>query len=210
MRLLKKGAEAYLLLGEWYGRKVIVKKRVAKRYRVKKLCEEIRRSRTLREASLLHDAKLCGVPTPVVYLVDPKRYMIVMEYVEGVLLKELLDGLSPQERSEICTLMGEHIGKLHRAGIIHGDLTTSNMILARDDRVFFIDFGLGEYSSDLEDRGVDLHLMERALQSTHFRYARECFESVLEGYASMLGSESAREVLAKVREIERRGRYVER
>jgi len=100
------------------------------------------------------------------------------------------------------------IGRLHNRGIIHGDLTTSNMILTSNGKVFFVDFGLGEQSEELEIRGVDLHLMKRALQSTHYKYAKECFDAVMEGYAETVGKEPAKNVLEKIQEIERRGRYV--
>jgi len=71
-----------------------------------------------------------------------------------------------------------------------------------------VDFGLGEKTSELEDRGVDLHLMKRALSSTHFRFTEECFNAVIEGYSKVLGAETVEKVLDKIREIERRGRYV--
>jgi len=100
------------------------------------------------------------------------------------------------------------IGKLHKYGIVHGDLTTSNMIQARDGKIFFVDFGLGEKTRELEAKGVDLHLMKRALQSTHFKFAEECFKSVIEGYASILDGETVKNVLDKIGEIERRGRYI--
>ena len=77
-----------------------------------------------------------------------------------------------------------------------------------DGKVVFVDFGLGEKSTELEARGVDLHLMKRALQSTHYRFAESCFESVVEGYADVMNAETLKSVLAKIREIERRGRYV--
>ena len=104
--------------------------------------------------------------------------------------------------------IGELIGRLHKNGIIHGDLTTSNMILNSEGTIFFVDFGLGEKSKELEARGVDLHLMKRALQSTHFRFAEECFNSVIEGYSKVLGCETAKNVLDKIKQIEKRGRYI--
>jgi TP53 regulating kinase and related kinases len=87
-------------------------------------------------------------------------------------------------------------------------LTTSNMILDGMGRIVLVDFGLGEKSEELEAKGVDLHLMKRALQSTHYQYAEECFASVLRGYSRVLGTKDARKILAKVAELEKRGRYV--
>jgi TP53 regulating kinase-like protein len=82
------------------------------------------------------------------------------------------------------------------------------MILTPSGKVFLVDFGLGEFSTELEIRGVDLHLMKRALQSTHYKYAKECFEAVTEGYAKAVGKENTVNVLEKIREIEKRGRYI--
>jgi TP53 regulating kinase-like protein len=141
-------------------------------------------------------------------MVDVANANIIMEYVEGKQVKIILNDLSKSERLHLCRHIGVLIGRLHSNGIIHGDLTTSNMILTSYGKVFLVDFGLGEYSKELEARGVDLHLMKRALQSTHYKYAKECFEAVVEGYAQVMGTEIAKNVLEKISEIERRGRYV--
>ena len=131
-----------------------------------------------------------------------------MGFVEGKQMKQVLNNLEKEEKLRLCRHIGELIGQLHTHGIIHGDLTTSNMILTPYGKVVFVDFGLGEYSKELEIQGVDLHLMKRAFQSTHFRHAEECFNAVLGGYEKIVGEETAKNVLEKIREIERRGRYV--
>jgi TP53 regulating kinase-like protein len=100
------------------------------------------------------------------------------------------------------------IGRLHKHGIIHGDLTTSNMILTPYGKVVFVDFGLSERSKEVESKGVDLHLMKRALQSTHYKFAKECFEAVMKGYGKVVGDEEVEKVSEKIREIEKRGRYI--
>jgi len=206
--LIKKGAEANLYLEDWHGRKVIAKRRLAKKYRVPKLDKEIRFHRTIHEPQHIHSAKEAGVPTPTIFMVDTAETTIVMEYVEGKQVKQILDDLPLEERQRLCRHIGELIGRLHNHGIIHSDLTTSNMILTPQGRVVFVDFGLSERSMELEVRGVDLHLMKRAFQSTHFRYAKECFDAVVEGYIRAVGDKVAVEVLGKIGEIERRGRYV--
>jgi TP53 regulating kinase-like protein len=206
--LLKKGAEASLYLAEWHGRKVILKTRLPKKYRQAKLDMEIRNYRTVHEPQLMHEAKKAGVPTPTIFLVDVKNAVIVMEFIEGKQVKQLLGGFSEKEREKACVKIGELIGRLHAYGVIHGDLTTSNMILNSEGKIFLVDFGLGEKTMELEARGVDLHLMKRALQSTHYRFAEECFEAVMRGYAAVLGEEDVKDVLDKIREIEKRGRYV--
>lgn len=206
--LIKKGAEANLHLEEWHGRKVIMKHRLSKAYRLVELDKAIRVQRTLREPQLIHRAKEAGVPTPTIFLIDTVDTNIIMEYIEGKQVKQILSDLPPSERLRLCRHIGMLIGRLHNNGIIHGDLTTSNMILTSNDKVFFVDFGLGEQSEELEIRGVDLHLMKRALQSTHYKYAKECFDAVLLGYAETVGKASAKSVLEKILEIERRGRYI--
>ena len=206
--LIKKGAEASLYLANWHGRKVIIKKRLPKGYRLPALDEQIRTYRTIHEPQLMHEAKRAGVPTPTIFLVDIKNATIIMEFIEGAQIKKLLSDVSESSRQSLCEKIGELIGKLHKHGIIHGDLTPSNMIRSSEGKIFFVDFGLGEKTRELEARGVDLHLMKRALQSTHFKYADKCFSAVIKGYSSVFDAGTVKAVLEKIREIERRGRYI--
>jgi TP53 regulating kinase-like protein len=206
--LLKKGAEASLYLADWHGKRVIIKQRLPKTYRPLQLDQTIRRYRTVHEPQLMHEAKRAGVPTPAIFMVDVEDAAIIMEYVEGHQVKVLLDVLSVEDRAELCRKIGGEIAKLHRQGIVHGDLTTSNMILNSEGTVFFVDFGLGDKTVELEAQGVDLHLLKRALQSTHFGHAEECLAAVLKGYADVVGADSEEAVCEKIREIEKRGRYV--
>lgn len=209
LELIQKGAEATLYSMEWNDRRVVVKKRFPKKYRPSMLDDQIRTYRTVHEPQLIHGAKRAGVPTPVIYQVNLKEATIIMEFVPGKQVKEILNKLSEKDRRHVCLQIGKSIGKLHRSGLIHGDLTTSNMILNSEDKIVFVDFGLGEKTDELESRAVDLHLMKRALQSTHFRFAQDCFDTVMDGYADVLGPETARETLQKIEAIEKRGRYVE-
>jgi TP53 regulating kinase-like protein len=206
--LFKKGAEANLYLADWHDRKVIMKKRSPKKYRPPKLDLQIRNYRTVHEPQLMHEAKKAGVSTPTIFLVDIKNTAIIMEFIAGKQIKQLLGNVARKERQQLCDKIGELIGKLHQHGIIHGDLTTSNMIVDSDGRICLVDFGLGEKTKESEARGVDLHLMKRALQSTHFRFAEECFSAIINGYSRVLGAETAKIIIDKIREIERRGRYV--
>jgi TP53 regulating kinase-like protein len=208
MVLIKKGAEASLYLEEWHNRKVIMKRRLPKKYRIPELDSMIRSQRTVHEPNIIHKAKEAGVPTPTIFMVDVAEANIIMEFVNGRQVKEILDHVSSEERLSLSSLIGRMIGRLHKHGIIHGDLTTSNMILTPYGKVVFVDFGLSERSKELEPKGVDLHLMKRALQSTHYKHAKECFKAVMNGYAEAVGEEEAKKVNAKIREIEKRGRYV--
>jgi TP53 regulating kinase-like protein len=209
LRLVAKGAEADLWLDpDWNGVKALVKRRGEKKYRNPDLDREIRRSRTIREASIIHRAKEAGVPTPVIYQVNPESATIVMEFVDGDRVRDIVDSLEAGERRSLFRLIGVMAGRLHGAGIVHGDLTTSN-IIRTPDRIVFIDFGLSEVSRETEKRGVDINLMQRMLTSTHFRHTGELFAAFQEGYRSTLGAEAG-EALERMEEIARRGRYVER
>ncbi len=208
MRLLTKGAEASLYLSSWHGRKAIIKQRFQKMYRPQALDWQIRIYRTSHEPQLMNDAKKAGVPTPTIFLVDLRETKIVMEYIEGIQVKQLLDKISRRARCHVCRTVGRSIAMLHQCGLAHGDLTTSNMIQTPDGKIYLVDFGLSEKTTELESRGVDLHLMKRGLYSTHFEIANECFDAVIEGYSMLLNGEVVKGVLDKVAEIERRGRYV--
>jgi TP53 regulating kinase-like protein len=216
MALIKKGAEANIYLEDFaralhiVGQgKVIVKSRVRKRYRIPEIDERLRSSRTALESKLLSDARRAGVPTPVIYEVDLSEMRIVMEFIEGKQVKQVLEKIGPKAVEKLCETIGRQVARLHSSGIVHGDLTTSNMILTRKGKVYFVDFGLGEYSRSTEERGVDLHLLKRALQSIHFRITDRAYRAVLSGYRKEFGKE-AEEVVRRAEEIERRGRYVQR
>jgi TP53 regulating kinase-like protein len=208
MILIKKGAEASLYLDNWHNNKVIIKHRLPKKYRIPELDQVIRSQRTIHEPHLIHKAKEAGVPTPTIFMVNPQESSIVMEYVNGKQVKEILDKFSKKDRLNLCKLIGNLIGRLHKNGIIHGDLTTSNMILTSSGKVIFIDFGLSERSIELEQKGVDLHLMKRTLLSTHYSHAKESFKAIMDGYAEIVGVEEKKRVAIKIREIEKRGRYI--
>jgi TP53 regulating kinase-like protein len=208
-KLIKKGAEASLFLAYWYNRRAIIKVRIPKRYRPTQLDARIRSYRTVHEPQLMHEAKNAGVATPLIYMVNIPDSTIIMQYIEGEQMKGLLNKVSKTRCHSLCVTIGESVGRLHKAGLIHGDLTTSNMIQASDGTLYFVDFGLGEKNIELEAKGVDLHLLKRALQSTHFQFWEACFQAVLSGYSAVLGEAQAEKVYEKIREIERRGRYVE-
>jgi TP53 regulating kinase-like protein len=142
-------------------------------------------------------------------MVNVPESSIIMEYIEGQQVKQVLNSSFKAQRHDLCVKIGEAIARLHSHGLIHGDLTTSNLILTPEGKLFFVDFGLGEKNFEVEAQGVDLHLLKRALQSTHFQHWEECFQNVLCGYTSILGEEAVEKVYEKIREIERRGRYVE-
>jgi Kae1-associated kinase Bud32 len=202
--ILYKGAEAEIIVSKYLGFDVVLKKRVNKGYRLAKINDMLISSRTREEAKLISEARQSGVCVPIIYDVDLKKGVITMSYVKGKRVKDILNNLSEDERKKLCIKIGGSIGNLHRADIIHGDITTSNMILL-EDMVYFIDFGLGEINSEIEAKGVDLHVLMEAIESTHSKYSN-CFEYVLEGYRKT-NAKDAKKIISKIDEIVRRGRY---
>jgi Kae1-associated kinase Bud32 len=201
--LIKRGAEAELRRTEFLGRPAVDKTRVPKSYRLPELDDGLRRSRIRTEARLMVEARAAGVSVPILYDIDLGEAKIVMEYIAGPTLKEVLDRGGPGSLP-VAREMGRVVGRLHRAGIVHGDLTTSNM-LWRDGRIVMIDFSLGGRDRGREARGVDLHLLREGLVSVHAR-ATVYYREVVRGYREVMGRE-ADGVIATVKEIESRGRY---
>jgi Kae1-associated kinase Bud32 len=191
--MFRKGAEANLYLHCWHGKNVLVKQRISKG----------------QEAKLLTDARRAGVPTPSIFLVDIINTTIIMEYIKGKTIKEIIDTIPKNKRKKLFFRIGEMIARLHQNDIIHGDLTTSNIIMTSNEKLYFVDFGLGAYSSEIEPKGIDLHLMKRTFESTHHRYQCECYSSVLRGYRYTMGDQ-ANPILTRLDEIETRGRYTPR
>jgi TP53 regulating kinase-like protein len=206
--MIAKGAEAELWLRDWNNLRVVVKTRKPKKYKHPLLDKQLRRTRTSREADIIHRAKMVGVPTPLIYLVDLEKAVIIMEYIDGNKIRDLVEDIEESERSLLFREIGKYSGILHREGIIHGDLTTSN-IIKQEERLVFIDFGLSEISNEVEKRGVDLNLMKRMLTSTHYAYEDELLEAFIVGYRSGMGAE-AEEALERMEEVALRGRYIEK
>jgi TP53 regulating kinase and related kinases len=197
---LSKGAEADIYRTRWFGKNAVSKVRVKKPYRQKLLDYEIRKNRTLREATMLSIAKEIGVRTPFVYFVDPISAEIVMEFIEGKNLKE--------EMNESLALeMGRCTGLLHTNNIIHNDLTTSNFIKAANNQLVLLDFGLSFLSGRLEDKAVDIRLVKEVFFSSYVSICDLAFSKFLLGYSSVIGQKTMRAILKKVLEIEHRGRY---
>lgn len=156
---------------------------------------------------MIHQARTASVPTPVIYDIDIPNTSITMSYVEGPRLQEILEKTPRLIRARILQFVGHCIGRLHAASIIHGDLTTSNMIKTQGDSISLIDFGLSFHSNQIEDRGEDMHLLKNVFESTHHKISDECLANVMRGYSKTLGKKNAFIVSRKIREIERRGRY---
>jgi len=202
--ILYQGAEAEISLTNYMGYNVIQKRRITKNYRIESIDNRLISFRTKEEAKLITSARNQGVSVPIIYDVDVENGTIKMQYLDGKRIKDILNDLNENERKKICEKIGESIAKLHNNNIIHGDITTSNMILY-NNQIHFIDFGLGEKNNEIEAKGVDLHVLMEAIESTHSKYSN-CFNYVLDGYKKVLTEES-NVVIKKIEEIVKRGRY---
>lgn len=203
MEIIRRGAEAEIRRGTWLGRDVIVKSRVPKSYRLPELDRSLRSARTRNEARLIHEARGAGVPTPIIYDIDPANAEMTMEFIDGPRVKDELETASPERIGSLLREIGRSIAYLHRCGIVHGDLTTSNMIVSRG-RMWFIDFSLGSRCASVEEMGVDIHLLKEAFQSAHPELL-DRFPVILEPYKE--NYERGDEIVRKAKEIGQRGRY---
>ncbi len=205
--LVAKGAEANIYQDHYLDEEVLVKKRLVKGYRIREIDEYLRKKRTRNEAKLMGEAKRCGVVTPLIFDVDLKESTLTMENISGKEVKEVFsdENIELSEIISISQSIGESVARLHDCGIIHGDLTTSNLMLSEgNDSVVFIDFGLGKISHLVEDKGVDLLVFKKAINGIHHNISQECFDSIIKGYE---GARDYKQIVAKIEEIEGRGRY---
>ena len=202
------GAEATLEKKKIFGKNIVIKTRVVKGYRNPLLDAPLRRERTSHEAKMLHAAKKMGVRTPLVYLVEPHSSTIYMEHVDAPRLKHVLldKKIKNTEKMALCYELGKLISILHARHLIHGDLTTSNVLVERKKKkneLIMIDFGLATYSHKMEDAAVDLVNLKKTFSATHSTIEKGWGE-IQRGY---LANGGAKNVLKKMDEVESRIRY---
>lgn len=199
LEVIGHGAEAIITKDK----NLVFKKRISKKYRLPILDAKIIKRRTKAERKLLTKASnLIPAPNPKQ---TKEKDTIIMNYIEGDKLSNNLDNYPKEKQEKIMKQIGKSIAKLHKNGIIHGDLTTSNMILKKSI-VYFIDFGLGYFNGKYEDKGVDVHLLKQALEAKHFKNWEFLFEKFHEGYEEIDKKESEK-VFNRLKKIEKRGRY---
>jgi len=202
MKLIKKGAEADIYLTKWDNLPAILKIRKTKRYRNPILDSKIRKHRTIKEAQTISEVKSFGIPTPVIYYVNLKKSSIMMQEIPGKPIHDLPD----TRIIELSTEIGRLVGIMHKNGIMHGDLTTSNFILYKN-KVYVIDFGLSQKTIKSEDNAVDLRLIKEILNSAHAKIMTSAWKNFLSGYKSVVGPTKYAKIIHLVSEIESRGRY---
>ena len=202
--VIYRGAEAEICLSHYMGRQVVQKRRIPKSYRIHDIDSLLIAQRTKEESKLMIESRQYGVAVPIIYDVNLQEGVITMEYLQGKRIKDIFNTLPQKKRIQLCRNIGMSIARLHNHDIIHGDITTSNMILM-NNRIHLIDFGLGCKDSEIEAKGVDLHVLMEAFESTHSQYASS-FDAVREGYKNELNGD-AHQVFHKIDEIIKRGRY---
>ena len=202
MKLIKKGAEGDIFLTSWNKKKAILKSRKKKDYRNESLDKRIRKQRTIRECEIISEVKSFGISTPLIYNMDTKNCTILMQHIVGTLVNEL----SESKLIKSCIEIGKIVGTMHKNGIMHGDLTTSNFIVSKE-KIFVLDFGLANRTNKPEDHAVDLRLLKEILNSAHAKIMNNAWSNFLKGYKSAVGPSRFSKVTNLVKVIESRGRY---
>ena len=193
MKLIQQGAEAKIFLDK----NIITKERTPKGYRHPQLDNQIRIRRTRSEAKILTKAHSLNINVPKI--LDTDKFNIKIEYIKGDKLSESLNSYQEKKQFKVMQQLGKQVALLHENNIIHGDLTTSNIILS-NEKLYLIDFGLGFISTKIEDKAVDLHLIKQALEAKHFQNHEDLFRQFLKTYKN-------KETIERLKVVEKRGRY---
>jgi len=194
--IISQGAEAIIIKKN----NILFKERVEKTYRSKELDDKLRLSRTKREEKVLKKLSSLNIPVPKVFP-SKNKFVIEMEFIEGDRLRDVL--IKEPKKITFLRQMGELVSKLHENSIIHGDLTTSNIIVNKNNSLVLIDFGLSFFSEKIEDKAVDIHLIKQAIESTHYLEADNYFKEFKKGYSR---SDYSEKVFDRLETVELRGR----
>jgi len=202
MKLIRRGAEGDIFFTTWNSQKAILKSRKKKDYRNSSLDYRLRKQRTIRESQIMSEVKEFGIHAPLIHFVDIINCDIIMQKIDGVLVRDLPNS----KLVNACKKIGRLVGTMHKNGITHGDLTTSNFIISKGN-IFIIDFGLASRTSKFDDHAVDLRLFKEILNSAHAEIFEKAWSNFLSGYKSSVGKERFAKVTSQVMVIESRGRY---
>ena len=202
MKLINRGAEADVYSTAWNKKKAILKIRKQKSYRNSLLDQKIRKQRTIRESQIISQVKSFGISTPLIYFMDTIKCSILMQKIDGKIVRDLKDN----NIVNICGEIGRVVGLMHKNGIMHGDLTTSNFIVDKK-KLFLIDFGLASRTEKPDDHAVDLRLFKEILNSAHAKVMEKSWKNFQKGYSKSVGTKYCKKILNLVAVIESRGRY---
>ena len=202
MKLINRGAEADVYSTVWNKKKAILKIRKKKSYRNSLLDQKIRKQRTIRESQIISQVKSFGISTPLIYFMDIGKCSILMQHIDGKIVRDMKDS----SIVKICSEIGKIVGTMHKNGIMHGDLTTSNFILTKKQLVL-IDFGLANRTEKPDDHAIDLRLFKEILNSAHANILNKSWSNFLKGYSKSVGEKYCKKIIKLVAVIESRGRY---
>lgn len=209
MELYKQGAESKIYSTMYLHRKAIVKERFSKLYRNKLLDQTLRKERTKAESKAILKCKQGGIVTPAIYSLDLNDCKITMENINGQTINDYLTNMknNKDDNTELTNILmniGVIVGRMHSIGVFHGDLTTSNIIKKEDDTLVLIDFGLSHFNPSIEDKAVDIYVLERAFISTH-SYFSHYFAVIIDGYKTAYKS-NVQAVIDQFHNVRARGR----
>ncbi len=213
------GAEAEVWRGTWFGKQAVRKQRRPRSWRHADLDHRLGVRRMTSEARLLIRLRKLGLPVPAVWDLDLEGGQLVLQWLPGRTLIEILNDDNSDEHHVEAVLksVGSAVRMLHREAITHGDLSSNNMLID-DGNVALIDFGLAAVEYEVERFGIDLHVLDEILGASHPQWS-QAIDWVLEGYAAVdvrLGLApvlqggtvpSAQEVLTRLDDIRQRVRY---
>ena len=202
MKLINRGAEADVYSTVWDKRKAILKIRKKKSYRNSLLDQKIRKQRTIKESQIISQVKSFGISTPLIYFMDTGKCSILMQHIDGTVVRDMEDS----KIVKVCREIGNIVGTMHKNGIMHGDLTTSNFIVDKE-KLFLIDFGLASRTEKPDDHAVDLRLFKEILNSAHAKVMEKSWKNFQIGYSKAVGLKYSKKILNLVAVIESRGRY---
>ncbi len=206
--IITRGAEAALIHNGHPSRSILMKYRYQKQYRHAHLDLILRKTRTVQEARNMIFLNECGIPVPLIHRVVPSQGQLTMQYLPWKTVREHLPQFSEQEIITTFYEIGKWIAKIHQQNMIHGDLTTSNILWHDPRHIMFIDFGLSQRDANIEDFAMDIHLFKQVLISTHGDYYRLCYSSFTEGYEANIPADKVSLIYDRIAKIELRGRYV--
>jgi Kae1-associated kinase Bud32 len=194
MKEISRGAEAII----FDSGSEIIKDRIKKGYRLEVIDEKLRKDRTKLEFKILTHCYNNGLNVPKPMRMEETK--IVMQKIDG---KRFSDCFDLNRMPEI----GEMIAKLHNLGVVHGDLTTANIMMDDSGKLYLIDFGLAKFSNKWEDKATDLFTFKEALYAKHTLYAEKAYNLFMSEY--MIKAREAKKILNSLNEIEKRRRYYE-
>jgi len=226
-KIIAQGAEAIITKE---GEKII-KNRIPKSYRLPILDEQLRKKRTKSEAKILE--KLQG-KVNVPKLLKQNQFDIEIEFINGDKLSNTLNSYTEKKQQTTMKLLGKELTKMHNLGIIHSDLTTSNMILVNNSKQTpkknnlphqhqIINTGSCQATikeSEAQklyiiDFGLSFHsfrLEDKAVDLHLIKQALEAkhfqnYKKLYKSFISAYKPKDKKQVLAQLQEVESRGRY---